>query len=95
MSEATLVREPDDMGIWSEDGEIWLPRSRYPKRSAAIQFAMREWSVTFTEVSCWARWMRYEPFTAHNLDGSVAWTEDRWYECGRDEPGAFPVWRLS
>lgn len=84
------------MGVWSDGGElVWLPRSLYPKRQAAIMWAMEQWSCGFTEVRCRSRSMRYEPFVARAPDGSVAWSEDQWYECEEDTPGAFRVWRLE
>lgn len=74
---------PDRMGVWDEAGDtIWLPREHYPKRSAAIAFAVREWDVPWTGVRCLARHLR-----ARN---------DHWYiECSPDHPDAFPVWRLE
>ena len=88
--------EPDQMGVWDEDAEtIWLPVTHYPKRIDAIRFVMHEWAVPLPEVRCRVRWMAYKPFTAYNLDGSVAWSEDQWFECEKTEPGAFKVWRLE
>lgn len=74
------------MGVWPDGGDvIWLPVRYYPKRIAAIQWAMAEWGVTLPQVSCLSRWMRFEP---------QEW-EERWFECEGDEPGAFKVWRLE
>ncbi len=88
--------EPDEMGIWNEDGDtIWLPRSLYPTRWAAIKWAMDQWTCSFLEVRCVVRWMRWTPFVARALDGSVAWSEDQWFECKPDDPSAFKVWRLE
>ena len=95
-AECPTPHEPDHMGVWADDCElVWLPRSIYPKRIDAIRWAMDEWSCDFLEVRALARWMRWQPFSAHNLDGSVAWSEDQWYECEKDALGAFRVWRLE
>ena len=92
----TMVKLPDAMGVWSDGGDVvWLPREHYPTRMEAIRWAMREWAVTLPEVRCRSRWLRYEPHVARNADGSVAWAEDYWIECAKDEPGAFPGWRLE
>jgi hypothetical protein len=92
---AVEVVIPDAMGVWSEDGEVWLPREHYPKRSDAIRWAVDQWVCRWIDVRCLSRWMRYEPLLARNFDGEVVWEEDRWFECARDFPGAFPVWRLE
>lgn len=94
--ECPVPHEPDSMGVWAEDGElVWLPRSVYPTRYDAVRWAMGEWTCEFLSVRALARWMRYKPYVARNLDGSVAWREDQWYECEKDAPGAFRVWRLE
>jgi hypothetical protein len=90
------IHEPDEMGVWNEDGDlVWLPRSLYPKRIDAILWTMRQWGCSFGEVRCLSRWMRYEPHVARNGDGSIAWQEDRWWECPKDAPGAFRAWKLE
>lgn len=92
----TEPKLPDEMGIWTDGGEtIWLPKALYPKRSDAIRFAMEQFGCGFTDLRCLSRWMRYQPFTAYNLDGSVSWSEDEWCECGKDDAGAFQVWKLT
>lgn len=92
----SVTKEPDEMGVWSDSGElVWLPRSLYPKRISAIVWAMETWTCGFTEVRCRARWMRYEPWISRELDGSIAWSEDQWHECEENAPGAFRVWRLE
>lgn len=91
-----LVHEPDHMGIWTDSGDVvWLPRSFYPKRNDAIKWGMEQFGCGFLDIRCHARWMRYEPFVARKLDGSVAWQKDEWYECSEADPGAFKVWKLS
>ena len=93
--------EPDEMGVWSDGGDIvWLPRSQYPKRIAAIRWAMDQWGVTLPEVACLSRWLRYEPhvvggFTREDGTDDPGWSEDRWYECEQDALGAFRAWRLE
>lgn len=100
-TECPVPHEPDAMGVWSEDDElIWLPRSVYERRIDAIRWAMDQWQVSLPEVRCRSRWMRYTPFVARGYtrdDGTVdpGWSEDRWSECDRSEPGAFRVWRLE
>ncbi len=86
----------DALGVWSEDGwPIWLPLHFTPRRSDAIAWAVSEFHMTWPEVRCRKRWMRYEPYIAHNADGSEAWRDDLWSECAADAPGAFQVWRLE
>lgn len=74
------------MGAWTDSGDIvWLPHSLYPKRQAAIMWAMEQWDCNFIQVRCRSRSMRYEPDAA----------EDQWSECEENTPGAFRVWRLE
>jgi len=79
------------MGVHDEYTDvIWLPRSLYPKRSAAIRWLM-DWNVcAFTEVRCLSRWMRYTPQQEDDEGITELWTE-----CYPYEPGAFRVWRLE
>lgn len=97
MTAATVEPKlPDHMGVWSDGGEIvWLPRALYANRHAARKFAMDEWGCGFLGVYITTTWMRYEEFVARHGDGSVAWQEDRWFECDGHDPGAFKVWRLE
>lgn len=82
---SVAVHEPDGMGVWSDYGEVWLPRSAYPKRSDAIRWALDMWSCHFLDVRCLSRWMVFRPRD---------W-EEWWEECEPDTPGAFRVWRLE
>lgn len=92
---ATLDKRPDAMGVWAEEGDtVWLPREHYPKRSSAIAWAVAGWGVAWPEVRCLSRHMRYTPEVHLYPDGS-GWSDDLWSECDRNEPGAFPVWRLE
>ena len=87
---------PDSMGIWSEDGEVWLAKEHYPKRSQAIMFAMKHFGCGFIEVRCRSRWMRYDPQEyPESVEPLVFITEDFWVECDKDHPAAFPVWRCE
>jgi len=95
-----ILHEPDEMGVWDEGSDtIWLPRSRYPKRSQAIQWALHQWGCDWLDVRCRSRWMRYTPrvVEGYTLDGHTdpGWTEELWSECDKDEPNAFRVWRLE
>jgi hypothetical protein len=76
---------PDAMGVHSEDGTIWLPRSLYPKRADAMSMVAEHSGALFIQVRARARWMRYSP------RATVEW----WVECAKYEPGAFPVWRCE
>lgn len=78
-------RLPDDMGIHSDDGTIWLAAAHYPKRHDARRWYMDFAGAHFLDVSVTVAWMRYEP-----LDG-----EDYWVGCQADAPGAFKVWQLE
>lgn len=85
---------PDAMGVWSEYGEVWLPRALYPRRWDAIKFALDHWGADhFLDVRCLSRWMRYAPNEAPPNEAD--YPVDYWIECGKDAPGAFRVWRLE
>lgn len=88
------LHEPDRMGVWRENGEtIWLPRSLYPTRASARTFCLSEadWPCAWIEVRVLARWMRHAP----ERDEWNEYGGEYWIECGRDEPGAFRVWRCE
>lgn len=93
-------KRPDHMGVWDEDADtIWLPREHYPKRIDAIRFAMEQWYCALPDVRCRSRWMRYQPrvVAGYTLDGYTdpGYSEDQWWECEKNDPNAFQVWRLE
>ena len=73
------------MGAWGDNGVVWLPWSRYPKRGDAIGWAVAEWEVHWTDARCLSRQMVQRPRGG----------EDFWAECEPDTPGAFRAWRLE
>ena len=85
------VHEMDRIGAWSsEDGTAWLPRSHYTRSQARSFYA--EWcGAPWIEVAVLARYARHAPddLGAAEFDGEF------WVECGREAPGAFPVWRCE
>lgn len=90
MTAAETVHEMDEMGAHGDDGEVWLPRSRYTREQA------RTWMTEYTgerwiDHRVLARHMRHCPEhpAAGEFDGEY------WTECEKDAPGAFPVWRCE
>jgi hypothetical protein len=80
------VRLPDEMGVWSDGGDVvWLPTRYYPSRRGAFRFAREHWQATPRDVYVTHTWMRFQP---------REW-EERWVECEGDERGAFACWRIE
>ena len=76
-----------DMGIWSDDGTVWLPKELYPKRTEAKMFAVEHLSHSYIDVRVRSRWMRCEP----NPE-----IEDMPYEVSSpDAEGAFECWEIT
>jgi hypothetical protein len=92
MRQAHFVRdcpvpyEPDEMGIHGDDGQVWLPKSRYPKRGDAIKWYAEFAGVPKGEITVRTRWMKHDP-QPHESE----W----WAICARNTPGAFPVWECA
>lgn len=94
------LKLPDEMGVWSEDGVIWVTREHYPTRWDAIKFGMEHLETyCLPDVRCRSRYMRYQPHVVppFEWDGrkDPGYTDDEWYECAPDADGAFRVWRLE
>lgn len=96
MIEVPLDKRPDRMGVWADEGErVWLPKEHHPTRTDARRFAMSEMECGFMEVKVLSRWMRYAPYVATDEGRQPIWLDDLWTECSKDEPNAFPVWRIE
>lgn len=82
-----MTAEMGSEGAWSEQGEAWFPRSRLSRSQARTVFTSMT-GAHWIEVRVLARYARWAPelHEAQEYEGSY------WVECGRDEPGAFPVW---
>lgn len=76
-----------DMGIWADDGRVWLPKALYPKRTAAKKFAVAECGQTYIDVRVKTVFMRDA--------ASSAFDEYPYVTCEADEPGAFEVWEIA
>ena len=85
-----LFVEPDmsclDMGIWSDDGTVWLPKRLYPTRSLAKKFAVEFMGAHWLDVRCRTSWMAMD--AEHDESG--------WYIKALPgvHPGAFECWEL-
>lgn len=75
-----------DMGIWADDGRIWLPKQLYTTRNDAKQFAVEEAGATWIDVRVRSRWMKYAPTSAFD-DTPYFVTEDR-------DPEGFECWEI-
>jgi len=82
---------PDAMGAWNADGTAWLPRRFYATRNEARSAYAAIVGCDYFETEARARWCRHAPAdpAAAEFDGDYV------VECERDEPGAFPVWRIE
>lgn len=49
---------PLDMGIWSDDGIVWLPKELFPTRNDAKRFAVAEMDHEWIEVRVRTKWMK-------------------------------------
>lgn len=91
MSAAT-VYEMDEMGAHSDDGTVWLPRSRFTRTEARSHYiAQFANSCLWIEPRVLSRFMRHAP----DADVADEFSGEFWVECDRDAPGAFPVWRCE
>lgn len=81
-----------DMGIWSDDGTVWLPKALYPKRSEAKMFAVREWPASYIDVRCRTRWMRHAPDAP---EAAYSEYEHYYVMCSKDDEGAFECWEIT
>jgi hypothetical protein len=75
-----------DMGIWSDDGTIWLPKELYPTRGSAKMFAVEQ-GADFLEVRVRTCWM-YENPEPDIVDMPYQTTNP-------DRPGAFECWEIT
>jgi hypothetical protein len=76
-----------DMGIWSDDGTIWLPKALYPTRSEAKMWYAEQMTCDYIDVRCRTRWMRVEPDPDYR-DMPYVISE-------KDAEGAFECWELT
>jgi hypothetical protein len=84
-SACPVPHEPDEMGVHSDDGIVWLPKSRYTRSQALT------WYASFTgirrcELTVRSQWMIHDP-----QPDEPEW----WALSSRKTPGAFPVWRCE
>ena len=75
-----------DMGIWSDDGTVWLPKALYPTRSHAKKFAVENFSATYIDVRVRTRWVRYEPSAPPEIAYEI---------CAANAPDAFECWEIT
>jgi len=78
--------EPDEMGVHSDDGVVWLPKSRYPTRWDAIKWYAEFTGVPKKEIIARTRWMVHDP-QPHDYE----W----WAVCTPKTTGAFAVWECQ
>jgi hypothetical protein len=83
----------DRMGAWSDNGTAWFAREHYPTRADVRRFYISEFdpAIPYIELRVLARYARHAPDdpAAPEFDGEF------WVQCQKDEPGAFPVWRVE
>lgn len=83
------VIDPLDMGIWSDDGTVWLPKRLYPTRNDAKRFAVAEMFHTWIETRVRTRWMR-------DRAGEPGVEADySFWLCSPDDEGAFECWEIT
>lgn len=77
---------PLDMGIWSEDGTVWLPKQLFPTRNDAKRFAVAEMDHCWIDVRVRTKWMKHAPTSP---------LDDYGYHFAEPgEPGAFECWEV-
>ena len=74
------------MGIWSDDGTVWLPKALYPTRTEAKMFAVENCSATYIDVRVRSRFMRYEVTAPSELAYEM---------CAPNAPDAFECWEVT
>lgn len=78
--------DPLDMGIWSEDGIVWLPKRLFPTRNDAKRFAVAEMEHHWIDVRVRTKWMKHAP---------VSPLDDYGYHLAEPgEEGAFECWEI-
>jgi len=73
------------MGIWSDDGIVWLPKQNFPTRNDAKRFAVNEMGHAWVEVRVRTCWMKPDPESSEGL----------YARSGQGEAGAFECWEVS
>jgi hypothetical protein len=82
-----------DMGIWSGDGIVWLPKQFFPTRNDAKRFALNEDIYDYwTEIRCRTEWMKRD--RSHDAS-SYDEFESYYVRAEPGEDGAFECWRLG
>jgi hypothetical protein len=81
----------DQMGAWNDDMSVaWLPVAYYPTRGKARQMFDAEtgpWGADWTKIRVVKRYVKPDP-NYHASEGLIA-------QCAKDDPEAFPVWRVE
>lgn len=85
-SQATPPWEGLDMGIWADDGTVWLPKALYPARTDAKKWAVENCGVMWIDVRCRTVWMVFDPEAEDEERPYVrvlpdVWTESEPFEC--------------
>lgn len=80
-----MPHEPDEMGVHSDDGIVWLPKSRYT-RSQALTWYAAFTGIRRCELTVRSQWMVHDP-QPHEAE----W----WAVVPKGTPRAFPVWRCE
>jgi len=75
-----------DMGIWADDGTIWLPKALYPTCNDAKRWAVANCGVLWIDVRCRTSWMVY--------DSEEAGEETPYIKCLPEVEGAFACWEI-
>lgn len=86
---ATEVQLPENlnMGIWSDDGTVWLPKQLFPLRSGAKMFAVDYLGHAYIETRVRTRWMVFSP--------EYPGDEQPYHVCAKDHIGAFECWEVT
>ena len=77
------------MGIWSDDGTVWLPKKDHPKRSQAKSFAVQEMDAVYIDVRVRTRWM------VRDDDGGECGFDVCYVVCNPGDDGAFECWEIT
>ena len=75
-----------DMGIWSDDGTVWLSKASCSTRSSAKMFAVEHLGHVFIEVRVRTRWMREVEDGQWDLNYQV---------CDPKDEDAFECWEIT
>lgn len=76
-----------EMGIYADDGTVWLPKEFHPERNGAKMWAVDNLDLVYLDIRVRTRWMVFSPEWAGD--------DQPYHVCGKDHIGAFECWEIG